>query len=220
MQYLALILELVSHENNKKIKVLDYGCRVGVSLQLLSSIGVDIVGFEPSPKRSGLLKDRGYIIVSNEIDLRVYGAFDIVICDNVLEHIPEPLKTIELFTSLCKQKSILYISVPSYENYIIKKQLRNYKKGIPLDMSLNPWEHLNYFSQSYLDQMLIKHGFVPIISCQTPGHVNIGLRPEIHFFNRFKNSLASVFRMIRYTVSGQSARSVNDAFYRFSLEDA
>ena len=214
MAYIADLLALTP--DTGPLRALDFGCGLGVGLRILNAVGVKSVGYDPSPIRSETSRVAGSTVVNGESDLRDLAPYDILICDNVLEHIPEPSKTLELLSSVCASGAVLYVSVPSYESDFISLQLNSLKEGLPLDMTLNPWEHLNYFDLDHLDRLVSRYGFEPIPTCELPGHVNIGLRPESLLLRRLKNSLASLLRLAHYAVLGHTSRSVNNAFYRFT----
>ena len=212
MRYIATLLDLAPKEC---LKILDYGCGLGVTLRIFRSAGVEAIGFDPSTIRSAFVRQSGGFAVDDEDDLFCHFPFNILICDNVLEHVPDPYKTLSLLASLSTEGTLLYISVPDYEERTLQLQLQALRKSRPISMDLNPWEHLNYFNIRQLDQMLSKHGFEPIKSCDFPGHVDIGLRSEPNFSERLKNSLASALRLGHYALRGQTHRTVNNAFYRF-----
>jgi SAM-dependent methyltransferase len=213
MQYIATLLEMVTEEMD--LKALDFGCGLGISLRLLSVAGIQTIGFDPSQLRSTYVKDAGCLLANNESDLKRYAPYDIVICDNVLEHVPEPHATVSLLASFCREGALLYVSVPSYEEEFILKQLDAIKNKLPVDMTLNPWEHLNYFDLRSLDKLMRYHRFIPVEASELAGHVDIGLRPEPLMVKRVKNSIASVSRLIGYAILGRTKRNVTNAFYRF-----
>lgn len=214
MRYIATLLETAGQD--KVLKALDFGCGLGISLKLLATAGIQAVGFDPSHKRAVYAGSAGYYMADDEKELEKFIPYDILICDNVLEHVPDPLSTISSLASFCREGSLLYVSVPSYEEGFISEQLDAIKKGLPVDMTLNPWEHLNYFDLLRLDRMLKGHGFSPVAACDLAGPVDIGLRPEPFLVKRVKNSIASMLRLMRYAASGVSPRSVTNALYRFS----
>jgi SAM-dependent methyltransferase len=213
MSYVGILLQLAPKE--EFLKALDFGCGLGVSSRLLELAGVEVVGFDPSPVRQESLKRTGTTVVTSERELRSKGAFDILICDNVLEHVAEPFETMEMLASLSRPGTALFMSVPSYEGSFIHSQQKALETGSSLDMTLNPWEHLNYFDLNHLDSMSRRAGFEPIEGNESPDNVDIGLRPEAQRLRRVKNAIASAIRMLRYAISGRSARRADHTFYRF-----
>jgi SAM-dependent methyltransferase len=213
MRYLATLLVLAKQERH--LKALDFGCGLGVTLRVLSAVVRDTVGFDPSPARRGALAASGCTVVSNENELRKHGPFDILICDNVLEHIAQPHDALDLLASLSRPTTCLYVSVPAYEKPMIREQLRTLTGGGAVSMTLNPWEHLNYFTLKHLDDLLSSHGFLPYNASALPAQVNVGLRPEKDFARRLKNCLATTLRLATYSLTGRVRDNVNDRFYRF-----
>lgn len=212
LAYIATLIGLAPV--SKPLRALDYGCGLGVSLRILQAASIETVGFDNSPLRSQTIKDWG-IIVGNEEQIQNHGPFELIVCDNVLEHLADPAGTLDFLASVCSPEAVIYVSVPSYESRMVKKQLTALRTQQALDMTLNPWEHLNYFTLKHLDRMMNRVGFKPIEATQLPGTINIGLRPEPHTMTRLKNSLASAVRLIRYGLKGRVERTVEHTFYRF-----
>ncbi len=215
MRYVATLLDLCASKED--LHALDFGCGLGVTLRLLHSVNATVIGYDPSPVRTDSIRAPGVTVLRtlDEIE-RLQEKFDMVICDNVLEHVPEPLQTIKLIAALCKPGGVLFVSVPAYEDAFIKRQLEAIGKGEMIDMTLNPWEHLNYFNLLTLDRILLNAGFEAVKASKLSENVNIGLRPETTRLNRLKNSLASTVRMIRYIALGDTHRSVEHSFYRYA----
>jgi len=213
MGYIATMLALSPEK--VPLRALDFGCGLGVSVRLLQAAGVEVVAYDRSETRIEAAKATDCIVAEREHELIELAPYDILICDNVLEHVPNPHNTLEVLSSVSAPDAVLYVSVPSYEKGFVHRQLNALKKGLAVDMTLNPWEHLSYFDLDHLDRLLQRHGYFPILACQLPVHVDIGLRAEVEPLNRLKNTLASLPRMVRYALLGQSLRSVESAFYSF-----
>lgn len=214
LRYIATLLDLSAE--SWPLKALDFGFGVGVTLRVLEGLGINAVGYDSSAARMKGIKDCDSIVVDSLAQVEAMKPFDLLICDNVIEHVPYPRETIKFLSSISKLGTVVFVSVPSYEPARITEQLTALTNGQEIDMTLNPWEHLNYFSLKHLDQMFSSNGFVPIETTEMPGHVNVGLRAETQAFNRLKNSAASATRLITYALSGQSLRSTESAFYRFA----
>lgn len=213
MRYLAAALELVPQ--GKAVRVLDYGCGMGATMRLLRGCGIEAVGYDPSRVRSGNVADRGFGMVTEEKDLAPLGPFDLVICDNVLEHVPSPVTVIARLASICRPGAVLFVSVPEHGQRSIGREVKAAKREAPVSMSLNPWEHLNYFDRGSLDGMLASGGFRRIPGALLPAAVDIGLRPDPSLRRRFFNSLASLLRLARYAATGRAGESACGSFYRF-----
>jgi len=207
LHYLSIVSHLLN-DNSENVKVLDFGAGFGQTSKMMQAQGMQVVAYDTSDLRCNELSKSGIRVIKTESEIIENGPYALIICDNVLEHVPNPKMVIELFKLISKTDTILFISVPSYE-----KENRDYCVS-NLDMSLNPWEHLNYFDQKHLDAMLSTHGFFPIPADQLGNNINIGLRHEASLFKRMKNGLATFFRLLSFIRKGVAIESVNSRFYR------
>jgi SAM-dependent methyltransferase len=212
MEYMAVLIRLVGNSG----KVLDFGCGFGPSLSLIQNIdGLETFGFETSAARA-LELGKWHPRIASDIDtLCVYGPFNAIILDNVLEHVPDPRQTINLISSICADGAFLYVSVPDASPEYLKSQITLNKSLKTLGMDINPWEHLNYFDSAHLDDLMHSVGFVALKQAVLPSVVDIGLRPDQRMGARLKNALASMVRCGKYVLAGNALQSVNRRFYQF-----
>lgn len=213
MRYIADLLELA--HPRQALRGLDYGCGLGVTLRLMESVGVKSVGFDASSIRSAYAASTNATVVRSHGDLQALAPYDLIVCDNILEHIPDLAETIQFLASVSAAGAVMFVSVPNYNSRFIESQRRNISKGLKPDMSLNPWEHLNYFDMEHLDTMLGKARFLPIPVPELVGTVDIGLRRDAGFAPRFKNACASGSRLATYALLGRALRGPNRAFFRY-----
>jgi hypothetical protein len=76
------------------------------------------------------------------------NSYNLIVCSNVLEHIPYPSDLLVEIKKFMKKRTILYIEVP-YEN-IMKK----YKKNNALYKKRHWHEHINFFSEKSLRKLI------------------------------------------------------------------
>ncbi len=214
MRYIADLLELAP--SRQPLRGLDYGCGLGVTLRLMASAGVISVGFDASSIRTRYAENANAAVVRSNEEVRTLAPYDLIVCDNILEHLVHPAETIKFLASISAPGAVLFASVPDYGHRFVKNLRRTIDKGLSPDMSLNPWEHLNYFDMDHLDEMLSKAGFLPISDLELAGVVDIGLRREGGFVKRFKNVCASGLRLAGYALTGRALRGPNRAFYRYT----
>ena len=214
MRYIADLLELA--HPRQPLQGLDYGCGLGVTLRLMESAGVKSVGFDASSIRTTYAASANATIVRSHGNLQKLAPYDLIVCDNILEHLPDPAETISFLASVSAAGAAMFVSVPDYNHRFIESQRRNINEGLKPDMSLNPWEHLNYFDIDHLDVMLKKAGFAPIPVPELVGTVDIGLRRDAGFVPRFKNACASGLRLAAYALLGRALRGPNRVFYRYA----
>lgn len=210
LRYVAELLELAPPGD--ALRALDYGSGLGVTLRILRSCGVDAIGFDPSAVRGDYARESEVPMVGDLGALR--GSFEIVVLDNVLEHLPEPVVAVEWLRGATSRGTVAYVSVPPYEEIFLREQVERHRRGEAIDMTLNPWEHLNYFSLAHLDALMARGGFRRLAARERTAAPGIGLRPEPNPIRRSKNVAASMARLARYALRGDILASAEHAFYR------
>jgi SAM-dependent methyltransferase len=137
--------------------LIEVGSNDGSLLEKIKSVGVKkILGIEPSKSLSQLSKNNGFQVECTHLDrdsskriLESYGFADVVICRHTLEHVPCPRDFLDAICLIMKDSGRLFLEVPSLKP-IIDSRLHGHEF----------WdEHLSYFSEETLQNMLIKAGF-------------------------------------------------------------
>lgn len=214
LRYIATLVQLVGGPERKK--ALDFGSGFGFSSILLNLIGFETISFDQSKSRIDLQHSQGMVAYDDLTEVVERAPYNVIVCDNVLEHIKDIHETVQFFSEILVTDGILYISVPSFEKSVIEKLKLDVATDNLTDMSLNPWEHLNYFDLNHLDGLMKIHGFSPLKRFELPECVDIGLRDEEQVSARIKNGIASTIRLVEYVAKGSTNDSVNSRFYRIT----
>jgi SAM-dependent methyltransferase len=140
--------------------LLDYGCGFGALVRALNGPTAQCVGLETSGFMRSYLSSQGLPVVASlsEVQARQHGVF----LSDVLEHLPEPRKTLREVHSLLVPNGYVCVNVPDFSERRVNSIGREMKFGGQPPKDLNPWEHLNYFSPKTLRRMLRDEGFTPI----------------------------------------------------------
>ncbi len=135
-------------------KVLDVGCGQGTFLQLLKEGGWDCYGIELTEASASRASRLGIPVAVGEIDENGFAphSFDLITLWQVLEHLPEPLKTLKKLTRLLKKGGILAISTPNIDSLQARASTRQW-------FHLDPPRHLCLFSPQTLEGMVSSLGF-------------------------------------------------------------
>lgn len=224
MRYVARLAELalpttVAGESVSSYAALDFGSGFGRTARLLAELGCNVVAYDPSPSRRELGggPEARVFVASSLAEVNAHGPYRIVVIDNVLEHLPDPRRTLQEIVRACEFGVAVFVSVPSYERGTINRLLCDHRAGRLADMTLNPWEHLNYFDVRQLDRMMAHVGLFPVHSAEQPAPVEIGLRPERYAARRIANGAASALRLARYLLTGSVMETVEQRYYRRSV---
>jgi SAM-dependent methyltransferase len=148
-------------------RVLDVGCAYGWFLTAAAGQGMTAVGIEPdvytcrAARAEGLDVRRGYFPDS----LTAGEEFDLVVFNDVLEHIPDVHRVLATCASVVARDGLIVISVPTNQGMLFRCARVLAQAGF-----LKPWErlwqkpfpspHRYYFSRESLDLALARHRLV------------------------------------------------------------
>jgi 2-polyprenyl-3-methyl-5-hydroxy-6-metoxy-1,4-benzoquinol methylase len=104
----------------------------------------------------------GIQVVSSLEEASSLGSYDILYCNQVLEHINNPRDVLGKLNTMMKPNGVTYFSVPNYCLKNLNEQIQLVHSAKPIPKELNPWEHLNYFTPKSFYSLIIKAGFKPI----------------------------------------------------------
>ena len=153
-------------------RFLDVGCGWGYLLKFASEeFGYDVYGIEPTKEiaeacRSG----RGLKNVSQgTIDEAEYPPdfFNVVTLMDVLEHLPDPGKTLAKINTMLVPGGAVFIKVPNMHYLqlvtlvLSKTHLAKRLPSVGEGLTMNPREHLYNFYPRALSELLSRHGFKP-----------------------------------------------------------
>ena len=135
-------------------RVLDVGCAGGAFLRAAKQLGLSPVGVEPSRWLSEYARKTYNLDVQSGTLLEQNfesQSFDLVTLWDVIEHLPDPGKELQLIHGLLKPEGILVVNYPDFDSLPAKLL----KKKWPFLLSV----HLIYYTPKTIRQQLAKHGF-------------------------------------------------------------
>lgn len=140
---------------NKESHILDMGFGQGRFLLYLKKLGYgNIVGIDPSPESvENIKKENIYAAQGSIMDAPSNGmaeTMDCVFLFDVIEHLLFPREALEKISGYIKEEGYLMFSVPNYENVKFV--------NAPIPNQFNQ-EHINYFSEKSIDNLLSGIGY-------------------------------------------------------------
>jgi SAM-dependent methyltransferase len=150
LSYLHKRFEKPKNENQQRIRLLDYGCGYGHSLELCRVFGIEATGVDVDLYRIRFCRDKELDAREPE-ELDVANKFDVVISTSVVEHIDDLHGYFRYITDRLKTGGHLHLIGLSPS--IIRKERR---KGVY--RLVMPFEHINYFTAGSLDILTEKYG--------------------------------------------------------------
>jgi len=161
-KYSRIISILNSNNTNKSI--LDIGCGEGFAIEFFRKKGWDICGIDFSD--FGLKKNNpncldklivGDLFEETKNIIKKNIKYDVIILQNLLEHVLEPEKLIVELKSLLLPNSLIVVTVPNDFNPIQKIALE--RKKIENEFWVVYPDHLSYFNKSSLKKIFEENGF-------------------------------------------------------------
>ena len=143
----------------KDASILDIGCAEGFLLDMLRNHGYEkVYGIEPSKDCVNYARDNLHINVTfgglSDMDGLGSNRYDVIILEQVLEHIMSPENAIREMLKFLKDDGILCIGVPDLDSFV--DQTDFYRQFST--------EHINYFSVCSLKNLMKRHGLRKLIS--------------------------------------------------------
>ena len=161
--YLMPVVERLLANIGTQPTIFELGCGNGSTAAYLASKGYSIVGVDPSQSGIEIAKANypqcRLELGSSEEDLPAqFGAFDIVLSLEVVEHVFSPRRYASVVGELLKPGGIAIVSTP-YHSYIKNLALALTGK---MDQHFTAlWEggHIKFFSKKTLSALMEKSGF-------------------------------------------------------------
>lgn len=151
------IKKIVDKLNLHKKKIIEIGCGTGPMLDIFKKAGLVSLGLEWNSNSIKCARKnhrnviKGFIENMRKIPQR---PFDIFICYNFLEHLPNPNKAIKNIYENIKNNAIGIVTVPNL-NYLIRTNC--FYEFVP--------DHLLYFKKEHL-KFLFKKNLFKILECK------------------------------------------------------
>ena len=112
------------------LKILDFGCGVGVNTKMLTEFG-DVTCFDPSPEAIKFLKRKfnndKKVLVEDSLD-NCSEKFDLIIAADVVEHIENDNEEIIKLHKLLKSDGLFFATVPAYQFLFSIKDIKLHHK--------------------------------------------------------------------------------------------
>lgn len=116
--------------NKNNLKILDFGCGVGINTKMLSNFG-DVTCFDQSPEAIKYLKKKfnnnKKIFIEDNLE-NCAKLFDLIIASDVLEHIENDEEEIKRLYKLLKPNGFFLATVPAYQFLFSIKDVKLHHK--------------------------------------------------------------------------------------------
>jgi SAM-dependent methyltransferase len=143
-------------------RVLEVGCAHGGYVALLGWAGFEATGTEISPWMSRFAHETfGVRVLTGHVENQDFeeGSFDVIVLNDVIEHLPDPLRTMGHCAKLLAKSGFFVIQTPEYIEHLSYADLRATNDLFLKHMDRNNEEHLYLFSRRSAGVFFSRLGF-------------------------------------------------------------
>ena len=166
----AYWLKLLLKRRLPPAKVLEIGCAHGGYVALMRWAGYDASGTEMSPWIVQFAKDTFGVPAQagriEELALTPHS-LDVIVLNDVIEHLPDPAGTLTHCASLLKPDGFFVIQTPEYKEHLSYADIVDQKDIFLTHMEGKNEEHLYLFSRRSTQQLWNRLGF-PVVAFENP----------------------------------------------------
>jgi len=139
------------------LSLLDFGCGDGKLIALARALGIAAFGVDVSASRMQAADAHGCTVFSTMDALlsAVKRPFQMVILNQVLEHVKDPDAILRALANCMEPGAILFVGVPNCEGIKSPRTFEEFH-------SIQPIEHINCFTPSSLKSSVETRGFVQV----------------------------------------------------------
>jgi 2-polyprenyl-3-methyl-5-hydroxy-6-metoxy-1,4-benzoquinol methylase len=145
--------------------VLDVGCAAGFSIDYALEQGWNAYGIEPSEFAASVARKRlGDRVVQGTLESHPFSLnqFDTVLLWDVIEHVPDPIKTLRQTAAIMKTGAVLSLITPDVGSAVARLMGRRWMEYA------KPTEHIHFFTRRTMTTALERAGF-EVVAAGTAG---------------------------------------------------
>lgn len=137
----------------KGARLLDYGCGAGAFLARMKALGWEVCGFDPDPRAAAATaRDQGVQVFAHVEALLRLAPFDAITLSHVIEHLPDPVRTLAELAPLLEDGGRLVVATPN-ANSLGHAVFGRHWRGLEAP------RHLSVFSPASLAQAVRRAGY-------------------------------------------------------------
>jgi len=156
--------------------VLEFGCGAGALFRKIKPLAKKIEGLERTASFRQLLVGEGYVIYDRVEDIK--NKFDVILMFHVLEHLPDPVASIQSCFNMLTPGGLLYIEVPNINDALLTLyDIEAYHKFHFFK------DHLHYFSRQSLETTIRLAGAKAV---SVSGYSRFGLSNHLYWLKHGK----------------------------------
>jgi 2-polyprenyl-3-methyl-5-hydroxy-6-metoxy-1,4-benzoquinol methylase len=186
--------------------MLEVGCGEGFFLEHFSRLGWDAKGLDFTsdginaffPHLAPRVKIGDAFALLNA-EATAGNQFDLLVCNNVLEHVIDPNELLQLFKKVLKKGGVLRLAVPNDFSWLQKLLIA--RNDTPDNFWVCPPDHLNYFNVESIQSLLREHRWDVIdVLCTFPIDIFL-LNPDSNYIRERPKGRACHFARVAFEIA-------------------
>jgi len=139
--------------------VLDVGAAQGILGQLLADSGITIDAIEPNTDWAEAAKPYYRRVMNSTVEAADLpdNTYDCIVCADVLEHLPDPLSTLERLRQAAKPDATFIISLPNVAHLAVRTMLL-FGRFPKMERGILDKTHLQFFTKDTAKNLLFDAG--------------------------------------------------------------
>lgn len=174
------------------LRLLEVGCAAGQFLEAAAARGVRVMGIEPEQGNAAMARANGLRILDGYFpaDGPYRGPFDIIVFNDVFEHLPDPDQCLRHIEQLLAPGGIAVLNLPSSTGmlYRVADGLDRLGYSDPLERLWQkdlPSPHVSYFNAGNLAALVTRSTNLKVIARMSlPSMTRSGLRSRVKSVNK------------------------------------
>ena len=164
--------EILQFITNKPKRVLELGCGAGnFGAKLKELYGCSVVGIEiftSAAEQAKLKLDKVIVASIDGYDFSHLGKFDLIIANDVLEHLVDPWMVIDRLHESLSDNGLFIGSIPNIRQYKIITNLLLRGKWEYADQGILDRTHLRFFTRQSIIEAFKKYEIIQVACLQKP----------------------------------------------------
>lgn len=158
-----ILSELSQMRDLTSLKCLEVGCAEGWFIEALKKQGVEVSAIEPS-SHAIEMQGKGFDVIHGFFPdaLPAQNTYDMIVFNDVFEHLPDPVAGIKACERHLKKGGLLVLNLPNRNGFLYR--MSKWMKGLGVAKPFErmwqkefPSPHISYFSDSNIEMFVHRH---------------------------------------------------------------
>lgn len=152
-------LDLLGAVGVSKGELLEVGCGLGVFMEEALARGFQVTGIELNRGLAEHVRKSLEVIEDDFLEMALpAGRFDVIVMEQTLEHLADPLEALKRASAALRVGGFLYVSVPTFDSLaLVLDRLAGPKSPL-----WSPEDHLYYFRPRAMARLMVEAGLEPV----------------------------------------------------------